>query len=132
MDNGRDNARNQQDLMKRALHELREMRARLAEHERARHEPIAIIGIGCRFPGGADNPEKFWRLLRDGVDAIVEVPPDRWDLASYYDPDPTVAGKCTPATAVFCKNPNISIRRFSPFHRAKRPAWTRSSVCCWK
>ncbi|MCP5425309.1 MAG: type I polyketide synthase [Gammaproteobacteria bacterium] len=105
MDNGRDNARNQQDLMKRALHELREMRARLAEHERARHEPIAIIGIGCRFPGGADNPEKFWRLLRDGVDAIVEVPPDRWDLASYYDPDPTVAGKMYTRHGGFLQKP---------------------------
>lgn len=50
-------------------------------------EPIAIIGIGCRFPGGADDPESFWRLLRDGVDAIVEVPPDRWSTAAYYHPN---------------------------------------------
>ncbi|MCY7285254.1 MAG: hypothetical protein LH679_17865, partial [Cyanobacteria bacterium CAN_BIN43] len=43
-------------------------------------EPIAIIGIGCRFPG-ANNPEAFWQLLRNGVDAITEVPSDRWDNA---------------------------------------------------
>jgi len=42
-------------------------------------EPIAVIGIGCRFPG-ADGPAAFWRLLRDGVDAIGELPPDRWNL----------------------------------------------------
>ena len=41
-------------------------------------EPIAIVGMGCRFPGGARSRE-FWRLLRDGVDAITEVPADRWD-----------------------------------------------------
>ena len=52
---------------------------------------IAIIGIGCRFPGG-DGPEAFWRLLRDGVDAVGEVPADRWDVDDYYDPDPSAPG----------------------------------------
>src|SRR5262249_9073909 len=42
-------------------------------------EPIAVVGVGCRFPG-ADGPSAFWRLLCDGVDAVTEVPPDRWDL----------------------------------------------------
>lgn len=51
-------------------------------------EPIAIIGIGCRFPG-AKNKEAFWQLLRDGVDAITEVPGDRWNIDSFYHPDPT-------------------------------------------
>ncbi|MBW4457032.1 MAG: SDR family NAD(P)-dependent oxidoreductase [Nostoc indistinguendum CM1-VF10] len=49
-------------------------------------EPIAIIGVGCRFPGAA-NPESFWQLLHDGVDAITEVPPCRWDVNALYDPD---------------------------------------------
>jgi phthiocerol/phenolphthiocerol synthesis type-I polyketide synthase C len=57
-----------------------------------RREPIAIVGIGCRFPG-ANGPEAFWQLLRDGVDAIVEVPPDRWDGLALYDPDPNAPGK---------------------------------------
>ncbi len=56
-------------------------------------EPIAIVGIGCRFPGGADSPEAFWRLLREGVDAIGEVPKDRFDLDSYFDPRPATPGK---------------------------------------
>jgi 8-amino-7-oxononanoate synthase len=55
-------------------------------------EPIAIIGIGCRFPG-ANHPEAFWQMLRNGVDAISEVPRDRWDNARFYDPDPTQPNK---------------------------------------
>jgi acyl transferase domain-containing protein len=55
-------------------------------------EPIAIIGIGCRLPG-ASNPESFWQLLHDGVDAITEVPAERWDINALYDPNPKVPGK---------------------------------------
>jgi acyl transferase domain-containing protein/acyl carrier protein len=55
-------------------------------------EPIAIIGIGCRFPG-ANSPEAFWQLLRNGVDAISEVPPDRWDIDAFYAPEPATPGK---------------------------------------
>lgn len=57
-----------------------------------RAEPIAVIGMGCRFPGAKD-PESFWQLLHDGVDAISEVPPDRWDKHAYYDSDPAMPGK---------------------------------------
>lgn len=56
-------------------------------------EPVAVIGMGCRFPGGAVTPDKFWRLLRDGVDAITEVPSDRWNLDEFYDPNPDALGK---------------------------------------
>ncbi|NJO78239.1 MAG: aminotransferase class I/II-fold pyridoxal phosphate-dependent enzyme [Cyanobacteria bacterium RM1_2_2] len=56
-------------------------------------EPIAIIGIGCRFPGGVHNPASFWQLLCNGVDAITEVPDSRWDVQQFYDPDPTKPGK---------------------------------------
>ncbi|MUM15943.1 SDR family NAD(P)-dependent oxidoreductase [Mycobacterium sp. CBMA271] len=55
-------------------------------------EPIAIVAVSCRFPG-APNPEAFWELLSGGVDAIREVPEDRFDIDEYYDPDPEVAGK---------------------------------------
>jgi acyl transferase domain-containing protein/acyl-CoA synthetase (AMP-forming)/AMP-acid ligase II/acyl carrier protein len=55
-------------------------------------EPIAIVGIGCRFPG-APNVQAFWRLLAGGVDAISEVPPDRWDVNALYHPDPAMPGK---------------------------------------
>ena len=56
-------------------------------------EPIAIIGIGCRMPGNAGNPDEFWDLLHAGVDAIREIPADRWDVDAYYDPNPDTPGK---------------------------------------
>lgn len=56
-------------------------------------EPIAIIGIGCRFPGGANTPAAFWQLLCDGVDVIREVPLDRWNVEAYYDSDRSKASK---------------------------------------
>jgi len=59
----------------------------------SKKEPIAIIGIGCRFPGGANNPESFWKLLQNGVDAITEVPADRWNIKRFYDPNPERLGK---------------------------------------
>ena len=55
-------------------------------------DPIVIIGMGCRFPGGADSPEAFWSLLADGVDAVSEVPRHRWDVDRIYDADPARAG----------------------------------------
>jgi len=57
------------------------------------NEPIAIVGIGCRFPGKASDPDGFWRLLRDGVDAVTTVPPDRWSIKDFYDPEPGTPGK---------------------------------------
>ena len=56
-------------------------------------EPVAIIGMGCRFAGGAENPEAFWKLLEEGRDTIVEVPSDRWNIDEYYDPDKNTPGK---------------------------------------
>jgi acyl transferase domain-containing protein/aryl carrier-like protein len=60
---------------------------------KAPDEPIAIIGIGCRFPGGANDPDSFWNILAEGVDAVTEVPADRWNPRSFYDPDPSKPGK---------------------------------------
>src|SRR5581483_6897360 len=55
-------------------------------------DAVAIVGIGCRFPGGADTPERFWDVLRDGVDAIGRVPRDRWDATAYTDPGAAFGG----------------------------------------
>src|SRR5829696_3866138 len=78
---------------KQALLALRKMRARIDELERARTEPIAIVGAGCRLPGGVASPEAFWTLLREGRNAVAEVPRERWDVDAYYDPDPDAPGK---------------------------------------
>ncbi|MDT3399504.1 SDR family NAD(P)-dependent oxidoreductase, partial [Streptomyces sp. B1866] len=56
-------------------------------------EPIAIVGIGCRFPGGADGPASFWRLLTEGRDAVGEVPADRWDADAVFAADPAAPGR---------------------------------------
>ncbi|WP_422070757.1 type I polyketide synthase [Streptomyces hoynatensis] len=74
--------------------DLAQTRRRLREAEAAEREPIAIIGMGCRFPGGVTGPEELWRLVSEGRDAITPFPGDRgWDLADLYDPDPERAGK---------------------------------------
>ncbi len=64
----------------------------MPEHSNAATQPIAVVGIGCRFPG-ADSPERFWDLLRGGIDAIREVPRDRWDVDAYFNPEPGIPGK---------------------------------------
>ena len=65
-------------------------------------EPIAIIGLGCRFPGASD-PESFWQFLREGGDAITEVPPERWDSRTFYDPKVGVPGKMNTCWGGFLK-----------------------------
>ena len=67
-------------------------------------EPIAIIGMGCRFPGGCNDPETFWRFLRKGGDAITEVPLDRWDVETLYDPNPDASGKMSTRWGGFLDN----------------------------
>lgn len=90
--------------IKRALLEIRELRAQLDALEAARTEPIAIVGMGCRFPGGANNPDAYWQLLKNGLDAIEPIPADRWDIEEYYDPDPAKPGKMYVRSGGFLKN----------------------------
>jgi len=81
-------------LLKKALVELRELRAQLdTQTGRRTDEPIAIVGMACRFPGGANSPAAFWELLAQGRDAITEVPRDRWDIDAWYDRDPNAPNK---------------------------------------
>ncbi|HEY9717165.1 MAG TPA: SDR family NAD(P)-dependent oxidoreductase, partial [Trichormus sp.] len=68
-------------------------------------DAIAIVGIGCRFPAGADNPEEFWRILSEGTDGTTPVPADRWHTDTYYDPDPQTPGKMYVRKGGFIKGP---------------------------
>ena len=68
------------------------------------------MGIGCRFPGGVVDPASYWKLLRDGVEAVREVPADRWDIDAYYDANPDTPGKMSTRRGGFLDN----VDRFDP------------------
>ncbi len=82
----------QADLLSRSILELRQLKLRLQKVEQDRTEPVAIIGMACRLPG-ADDPDSYWELLREGRSTAREMPDDRWDWAAHYDPDPQAFGK---------------------------------------
>ena len=90
--------------LRRALIALEKMQSRVQELESAGTELIAIVGMGTRMPGGADSPAAFWKILKDGIDATSEVPPDRWDVDAYYDPDPDAPGKMYTRRGAFVGN----------------------------
>ena len=92
------------EALKRALFAVKDLRAKLEALERAQKEPIAVIGAGCRLPGGVRNLEDYWQLLRNGVDAVTEVPRARWSLDQYYDPDPEAPGKMYTRSGAFVEN----------------------------
>ncbi|KJK33801.1 hypothetical protein UK15_38560, partial [Streptomyces variegatus] len=80
--------------LRRVTAELEEAHDRLREATDKEQEPIAIVAMSCRYPGGAGSPEDLWRLLASGTDAITPLPADRgWDLEHLYDPDPDATGR---------------------------------------
>ncbi len=80
--------------IKKVAVELDEARARLREYEQRATEPVALVGMGCRFPGGADGPEELWEVVSEGRDLVSEFPADRgWDVEDLFDPDPDAEGK---------------------------------------
>ncbi|MPZ81184.1 MAG: SDR family NAD(P)-dependent oxidoreductase [Actinophytocola sp.] len=91
-------------------------------------EPIAVVGMGCRFPGGGTDPRKYWDALLAGTDAVTEVPPDRWDAGVFYDDDRDAAGKSYTRKGAFLDDiagwdntffgmSPLEARRLDPQHR---------------
>ena len=107
-----DDASQYRQVMQEALVELESLHGQLDRLRRAASEPIAVIGMGCRFPLGANSPNAFWTLLRDGVDAVREIPAQRWDVDAFYAADPNLPGK------VYCRNAALvdqaMVEQFSP------------------
>ncbi|MEV5481563.1 type I polyketide synthase [Streptomyces sioyaensis] len=80
--------------LRKVTTDLQKTRLRLRDAETKHHEPIAIVGIGCRYPDGVHGADDLWRLVTEGRDAISGFPQDRgWDVAGLYDPDPDAVGK---------------------------------------
>jgi acyl transferase domain-containing protein/SAM-dependent methyltransferase len=79
--------------VKRALIEIRELKARLAQLESAAHEPIAIVGAGARLPGAVNDLASLWALLAEGRSGITGIPPDRWDVDAWFDEDADAPGR---------------------------------------
>ncbi|WP_437692720.1 type I polyketide synthase [Sorangium sp. So ce176] len=85
-------------LLKASFIEIEKLQRKLDAAEARATEPIAIVGAACRLPDGIETPEDLWRLLLEGVDAVIEIPRDRWDVDAYFDPDRDAPGK------VYCRN----------------------------
>ncbi|MFI6093898.1 beta-ketoacyl synthase N-terminal-like domain-containing protein, partial [Streptomyces sp. NPDC051218] len=81
------------DYLKRVTTDLHQTRERLREVEGRRQEPVAIVGMGCRFPGGVSSPGEFWKLLEEGGDAVGVFPADRGWATDLVDLDPDAVGK---------------------------------------
>ena len=79
--------------LRRAVLNIRSLKQEIETMRAERHPAIAMVGIGCRFPGGANSPDAFWRLLMEGRDAVIEVPAERWDADAWYHEDPDVPGR---------------------------------------
>ena len=76
-------------LIATTLTKMEAIQARITELETRQSEPIAVVGMGCHFPGGMNSPEAYWHHCKAGIDAIVEVPPSRWDICKFYAQEPT-------------------------------------------
>ena len=99
----------------------------------SRVTPIAVIGMGCRLPGGIDSPDELWQALLRGDDLVTEIPADRWDVEEHYDPERGVLGRSVSRWGGFIDDVGGFRRRVLRLSgSARRPRSTRSTGCCWR
>lgn len=89
------------DTLKRAYLTMERLQRQVAEYERARSEPIAIVGTGCRLPGGVTDTASYWRMLAEGTDTVGQIPAGRWDHESFYDEEAGKPGKVYTRSGAF-------------------------------
>jgi phthiocerol/phenolphthiocerol synthesis type-I polyketide synthase B len=118
--NSREEIDDRQNILKKAILEIKDLKARIHALEQRKTEPVAIVGMACRFPGKASTPERYWELLCNGTDAITEIPPHRWDINEYYDADPDASGKMISRWGGFLDDIDLFDARF--FNIAPRDA----------
>ncbi|MGO1117059.1 type I polyketide synthase [Rhodovibrionaceae bacterium A322] len=82
-----------QDRLRQAVRAIGVLEGRLKAKDAAANAPIAVIGMGCRFPGGIEDPARLWEVLRNGEDMVGEIPADRWDIDAFHDPQILAPGK---------------------------------------
>ena len=105
----------------RAYRAIDRLERQLRAAERAGRQPLAIIGMGCRFPGDVDGPESLWRMLVQGRSGISRVPAERWDVDAFYDPAPHRPGKACTDSGGF-----IDVDAFDPAFFGISPAEARA------
>ncbi|HET6143117.1 MAG TPA: beta-ketoacyl synthase N-terminal-like domain-containing protein [Candidatus Acidoferrales bacterium] len=79
--------------IKKALYEIRTLKGKLQHLTEAQNEPVAIVGVGLRFPGGASDATSYWKILTDRVNTVTEIPAARWNIDDYFDANPEAPGK---------------------------------------
>jgi acyl transferase domain-containing protein len=89
------------ERLERAFHALQRLQAKLAQVEAEKSEPLAVVGMACRFPGDCSTPAAYWDLLRSGRHGVSPVPRERWDIDAFYDPAPDALGKMSTRFAGF-------------------------------